>query len=110
VPVVLDYKLTCQMDFAEALNHGSYLVNISPSTAINLQILEEILWTIQPYEFSVAWHIVWLIVRKVNKLESKSKKCIFIGFTKGVKRFRLWDPETRSTFISIDAVLMKNQC
>ena len=42
--------------------------------------------------------------QKRNKLESKSKKCIFIGFTKGVKGFRLWDPEKKSTFTSRDMV------
>ena len=40
----------------------------------------------------------------MSKLESKSKKCIFIGFTKGVKGFRLWDPEKKSAFTSIDVV------
>ena len=44
--------------------------------------------------------------QKKNKLESKSKKCIFIGFTKGVKGFRLWDLKTRSAFRS----LTKKQC
>jgi len=34
--------------------------------------------------------------QKKNKLESKSKKCAFIGFTKRVKDFRLWEPEIRS--------------
>ena len=38
--------------------------------------------------------------RKRNKLESKSKKCIFIGFTKRVKNFRLWDPEIRNAITS----------
>jgi len=42
--------------------------------------------------------------QKRNKLESKSKKCIFIGFTKGVKGFRLWDPEKKSTFTSRDMI------
>jgi len=42
--------------------------------------------------------------QKKNKLESKSKKCIFIGFTKVVENFRLWDPETRSAFTSRDVV------
>jgi len=42
--------------------------------------------------------------QKRNKLEFKSKKCIFIGFTKGVKRFRLWDPEKRSAFTSRDVI------
>ena len=48
--------------WVEAVNHASYLVNMSPSTAIDLQIPEEIwreyLWTIQSYGFSVARHIV----------------------------------------------------
>jgi len=42
--------------------------------------------------------------QKSNKVESKSKKCIYIGFTKGVKNFRLWDPETRSAFTSRDVI------
>ena len=46
--------------------------------------------------------------QKRNKLESKSKKCIFIGFTKGVKGLRLWDPEKRSAFISRDVVFDEN--
>jgi len=42
--------------------------------------------------------------QKRNKLESKSKKCIFIGFTKRVKDFILWDPEKRSAFTSRDVI------
>ena len=42
--------------------------------------------------------------QKRNKLKSKSKKCIFIGFTKELKCFRLWDPKKRSAFTSIDVV------
>ena len=42
--------------------------------------------------------------QKRNKLEFKSKKCIFIGFIKEFKGFRLWDPEKRSAFNSRDVV------
>ena len=42
--------------------------------------------------------------QKRNKLESKSKKLIFIGFTKRVKGFRIWDPEKKSAFTSRDVV------
>ena len=45
--------------------------------------------------------------QKTNKLESKSKKCIFIGFNKGVKSFRLWDPKTKSSFTSRDVIFDK---
>jgi len=37
-------------------------------------------------------------------LESKSKKCIFIGCTKEVKGFRLWDLEKKSAFTSRNVV------
>ena len=42
--------------------------------------------------------------QKRNKLESKSKKYIFIGFTKGIKDFRLWDLKKRSAFTNRDVV------
>ena len=42
--------------------------------------------------------------QKKNKLEPNSKKYNFIGFTKGVKGFKLWNPETRSVFTSGDVV------
>ena len=59
--------------------------------------------TIQPYEFLADQHIVWLRVKR-NKLESKLKRCYFIGFTKGTKAYRLWDPEKKSAFVSRDVV------
>ena len=42
--------------------------------------------------------------QKKNKLKSNFKKCIFIGFTKRVKGFRLWDPKKKSSFTSRDVV------
>jgi len=42
--------------------------------------------------------------QKRNKMESKSKKCNLIGFTKGVKSFKLWDPEASRAFTSRDVV------
>ena len=42
--------------------------------------------------------------QKRNKLESKSKKCNFIGFTEGVKGFKLWVPKTRSAFTTRDVI------
>ena len=87
-------------------DHASYLINMSPSTTIDLQIPrrygEEYLWTIQPYRFSVARHIVWLIVKKGTNWSLSLRKCIFIGLTKGVKGFRLSDSEEKSAFTSRD--------
>jgi len=79
--------------WAEAVNHASYLVNISSSIVIDLQIPEEI-WQGVSVDYSTLQIFgcpTYSLVdsQKKNKLESKSKKCIFIGFTKGVKGFRL---------------------
>ena len=42
--------------------------------------------------------------QKKNKLESKSKRCISIRFTKEVKGFRFWDPKTWNAFTSRDMI------
>jgi len=47
--------------------------------------------------------------QKRNKSEFKSKRCIFIGFTKEVKDFRLWDLETWNALPTEMWSLTKNQ-
>jgi len=94
--------------WAEAVNHVSYLRSRSPSTTINLQIPEEI-WRGEYVDYSTLRIFGCLAYsladsQKRNKVEFKSKKCIFIGFTKGVKSFKLSDSETRSPFTSRDMV------
>jgi len=90
------------------VNHASYLVNMSPSTAIDLKIPEEI-WREESMDYStiqifgcLAFNLV--DSQKRNILEPKSKKYIFIRFTKGVKGFRLWNPERRSAFTNRDVI------
>jgi len=90
------------------VNHASYLVNMSPLTAIDLQIPEEI-WRGESVDYSTlrifgcpAYSLV--DSQKRSKLEFKSKKYILIGFTIGVKGFGLWDSEKRSAFTSRDVV------
>uniref|UniRef100_A0A2N9EZR3 CCHC-type domain-containing protein n=1 Tax=Fagus sylvatica TaxID=28930 RepID=A0A2N9EZR3_FAGSY len=39
-----------------------------------------------------------------SKLDPKSKKCIFLGFKKGVKGYKLWDPVAQKVVISRDVV------
>ena len=34
-----------------------------------------------------------------QKLDSKSKKCIFVGYNNGVKGYKLWNPLPRLHFI-----------
>ena len=39
-----------------------------------------------------------------SKHDSKSKKCNFLGFKKGVKGYKLWDPVAEKVVISSDVV------
>ncbi|KAE8708629.1 Cyclic nucleotide-gated ion channel 1 [Hibiscus syriacus] len=39
-----------------------------------------------------------------SKLDAKSKECIFLGYKKGVKGFKFWDPVTKKVVISRDVV------
>ncbi|KAL4384756.1 hypothetical protein GQ457_15G014670 [Hibiscus cannabinus] len=39
-----------------------------------------------------------------SKLDAKSKKCIFLGYKKGVKGYKFWDPVARKMVISRDAI------
>jgi len=41
---------------------------------------------------------------KRTKLDSKSKKCIFIGYKDGLKGYKLWNPVTRKVVYSRDVV------
>jgi len=41
---------------------------------------------------------------KRTKLDSKSKKCIFIGYKDGLKSYKLWNPVTRKVVYSRDVV------
>ena len=39
-----------------------------------------------------------------SKLDTKSRQCIFLGYPKGVKGFKLWDPKANKVVISRDVV------
>jgi hypothetical protein len=42
--------------------------------------------------------------RERTNLDPKSRKCIFLGFEKGVKGYRLWDPISKKKVISRDVI------
>ena len=79
--------------WVEAVSHTSYLVNRSPSTIINFQISEEI-WQGESVDYSTLQIFgcpTYSLVdsQKRKRLESKSKSCYFIGFTKRTKAYKL---------------------
>ncbi|KAK2998642.1 hypothetical protein RJ639_023717 [Escallonia herrerae] len=99
--------------WAEAVNTACYLINCSPSSAINHRVPEEV-WSGKQVNFS-AMRIfgcpayVHLHNEERSKLDPKSKECIFLGYEEGVKGYRLWDPVAKKKVISRDVVFNEAQ-
>ncbi|KAH9672650.1 hypothetical protein KPL70_017818 [Citrus sinensis] len=75
----------------EALNTACYLVNRSPSTAIDCKTPME-LWSGRRADytkFRIFGCTAYAHVKQ-GKLESKALKCRFLGYPEGVKGYRLW--------------------
>ena len=73
-----------------------YLINRSPSTAINCKILEEV-WTGHSCDFSnlrIFGCDAHALISKDqrSKLYPRSNIYVFSGYGDGVKLYRLWDP------------------
>ena len=96
------------------MNPASYLVNMSPSIVIDLQIPKEIwreyLWTIQPCGFFIAQHIVCLIVRKRTNWSPSLRSVSSSGspHETRVSDFRI--PRQGAPLPTEMWSLMKNQC
>ncbi|GJU32733.1 retrovirus-related pol polyprotein from transposon TNT 1-94 [Tanacetum coccineum] len=82
--------------WVEAVNIACYVINRSPSTAVELKTPME-MCTGKPINYSDL-HIfgspvyVMYNTQETTKLDPKSKKCLFLRYADGVKGYRLWDP------------------
>ncbi|KAK7255190.1 hypothetical protein RIF29_28594 [Crotalaria pallida] len=71
------------------------------------------MWTGKPPSYS-SLHVFGCPVyvmynsQERDKLDSKSRKCLFLGYADGVKGYRLWDPTPRKVVISKDVTFAEN--
>jgi transposase InsO family protein len=89
--------------WAEAVNTACYLVNRSPSTAIDCKTPHEI-WSGESADYNslrVFGCAAYFHVTE-DKLQPRAKKGIFLGYAKGVKGYRIWCPELHKFVISRD--------
>lgn len=99
--------------WAEAVNTACYVINRSPSTAIELKTPME-MWTGKPVDYSDL-HIfgspVYVMYnnQETTKLDPKSRKCVFLGYADGVKGYRLWDPTAHKVIISRDVIFTEDK-
>jgi hypothetical protein len=94
--------------WAEEVGTTCYLVNRSPSSALDDKTPHEVMTRKKPslQHLRVFGCDAYVHVPKENrsKLDKKDEKCIFIGYKDGVKGYNLWNPETKKTVYSQNVV------
>ncbi|KAG8501164.1 hypothetical protein CXB51_003282 [Gossypium anomalum] len=91
--------------WAEAASTACFLINRSPSVAIEKKTPQEV-WSGNPANYSDLKIFGCPAHAHVDngKLEARSIKCVFLGYKAGVKGYKLWCPENRKVVISRDVV------
>ena len=90
------------------MNMACYILNQSPRAVLDGKVAEEV-WIGKEVDYSLM-RIFWcptyvhIPIEERSKLDSKSKKCIFLEFEKGVKGYKLWDPVAQKVVIGRDMV------
>ena len=95
--------------WAKTISTACYLVNTSPSVAINCKIPEEV-WSGQSCDYS---HLnifgcdayAFIPRNQCSKLDPKSKCYVFFGYGHAVKGYRLWDSSSRKIVTSKDVTI-----
>ena len=94
--------------WAEAVSTAVHLINRSPSKVLDKESVAEMVWSGKAPSYKhlrVFGCEAYSHVPKEfrNKLEPKSRKCIFLGYgDSGEMGYRLWDPESRKVIRSND--------
>ncbi|KAH9669265.1 hypothetical protein KPL70_021724 [Citrus sinensis] len=83
------------------------------TAAIGLKTAME-MWTGKPTDYSYLHAFgcpvyVMYNAQEITKLDPKSRRCIFLGYADGVKRYRLWDPTAHKIVISRDVIFVEDQ-
>ena len=90
-------------NWAEALSCANFILNRVPTKAVKHVTLEEKLNGRKPdiSNFKVFGCECWAHIPddKWKKTDPKSHKCIFIGYSKDSKAYRLFDTSTQSVII-----------
>ena len=88
-----------------------YILNQLPRATLDDKVAEKV-WIGKEVDYSIMRIFgcpayIHIPIDERSKLDSKSKKCIFLGFKKGVKCYKLWDPMAQNVVISRDVVFDK---
>ena len=94
--------------WAKTVNTASFIINRSPSSSIDFKIPKEV-WSSRPVDYSsrkIFGCPTYMHVQSGERstLDSKSRKCIFLGFENGVKGYKFWDLISKKTVTSKDVI------
>ncbi|KAI9176928.1 hypothetical protein LWI28_008828 [Acer negundo] len=88
----------------EALMYASHIVNRLPASALDGKTPKEV-WSGQPVSDYDRLHIfgcpAYFHVNE-SKMDPRANKAVFVGFSEGVKGFRLWNSESKKIILSRD--------
>ena len=104
VRCMLSQSKLSKVFWAEALSYASFIINRLPASALDGKTPKEV-WSGQPVSDYDCLHIFGCPAYfhvKESKLNPRAKKAIFMGFSEGVKAFRLWNPESKKIVLSRD--------
>eukprot|EP00253_Pinus_taeda_P014841 PITA_14841 len=93
--------------WVEAVETACYLVNRSPSSALEDKTPQEVWTGKKPYLSHLRVFgcdaYVHVPKEKQAKLDSKSEKCIFIRYKDGLKGYNIWNSVTRKNCEAVDS-------
>ena len=98
----------------EVVYTAVHIINRSPSTPLDFQILEKLWLGKEPHynHLRVFGCEAYAHVPKElrSKLNPKSHKCIFVGYgAEGEMGYRLWHPESNKVILSSDVIFNESQ-
>jgi hypothetical protein len=98
--------------WADAVSMACYLINRSPRASLGGKVAEEA-WTGNEVDYlglRVFGCLVYVHMpsEERSKLYPKSRQYIFLGYEKGVKGYKLWDPKENKVVINRDVVFDEN--
>lgn len=110
------YEVECELPkifSAEVMNVTCYIIKRPSHVALEGKAPEE-MWIGKMVDYSDLKiydcpYFVHIQDIQWSKLDSKSRKCIFLGFKKGVERFKLWDITSKKVIFSRD-IIFNGKC
>lgn len=96
--------------WAKAVAYTVFTLNRCAHTSLDLSTPEE-KWSNHPPNLDnlMVFRCVGYVHQNQGKLKARAAKCMFVGFSEGVKGFKLWHPSERRFIVSRDVIFRENE-